>query len=151
MRLGKNWKEKPPDVYIGILMLDGVINLVDHPEIIANQLALSDKLRGRYGGLDRASLRQDPVLAAYAAFCRKFRKTYHVQLQLESVVFHEKPILSPSTLGANRIPAQHKTGLLTTARDLEHIKQQLSADVTDGGEKFKNVSKNEKQLKKGDQ
>ena len=70
--------------------------------------------------MDRKSLRDLPVFAAYDAFYRSFKKTYHVQLQLESVVFKDKTIFSPSALVACMFMAELETGLLTAAHDLNN-------------------------------
>ena len=42
--------------------------------------------------MDRVALRREPILKAYQEHYKRFEKTYHVHLQLESIVFKGKPI-----------------------------------------------------------
>ncbi len=146
----ETWKLHQPDAYIGILILTNSSNLPSHPALDAERLILENELREKYGSMERKSLRQDPVLAAYDTFYRSFRKTYHVQLQLESVVFKGKSIFSPSALVACMFMAELKTGLLTAAHDLSSVILPLTADVASGNETYQRLDNSEQELKSGD-
>jgi DNA/RNA-binding domain of Phe-tRNA-synthetase-like protein len=100
--------------------------------------------------MDRKSLRETPVFAAYDAFYRPFKKSYHVQLQLESVVFKGKSIFSPSALVACMFMAELETGLLTAAHDLTTLALPLLADVAVGNETYQRLDGSEQLLKDGD-
>jgi len=88
IRVSPNWRVQEPDSSVGLLAIKGALNIPDHPELQNAKRALEEELRGRYAGMDRKTLREEPALAAYDAFYRRFRKSYHVQLQLESVVIN---------------------------------------------------------------
>ena len=100
--------------------------------------------------MDRKALREEPVLAAYDAFYRRFRKSYHVQLQLESVVIKGKPIFSPSALVTCMFMAELKTGLLTAAHDFDALELPLMAEIAGGEETYQKLNGIEQQLKTGD-
>src|SRR5690242_8621883 len=84
------WHAAYPGAHAGFLALREVANPNHHPELDQHKAALEQALRERYAGSDRAALAQLPVLKAYADYYKRFRKTYHVQLQLESVAFKGK-------------------------------------------------------------
>ena len=87
-----SWQAAYPGACIGILAMRDVANPTDCPPLDERKAALEEELRARFQGQDRAAIRAQPTLAAYAAYYRQFRKTYHVQLQLESVALKGKPI-----------------------------------------------------------
>jgi DNA/RNA-binding domain of Phe-tRNA-synthetase-like protein len=144
------WQSGIPKASAGLLVLKNVSNFPDHPALKSTREDLEKDLRNRYGELDRKSLRDEPVMAAYDAFYRQFRKTYHVQLQLESVVFKQKSIFSPSALVASMFMAELKTGLLTAAHDFDLLELPLLADVALGGESYQKLDGSQQELKPGD-
>jgi DNA/RNA-binding domain of Phe-tRNA-synthetase-like protein len=68
------WRSTHPGAALGVLALRGVTNPARHPALDARKAALEQSLRERYGGLDRAALAQLPVLQAYAAYYKRFKK-----------------------------------------------------------------------------
>jgi len=149
-KVSPNWKAQEPDSSLGLLVIRGAPNIPDHPELKKAKEALEEELRVRYAGMDRKALREEPILAAYDAFYRRFRKSYHVQLQLESVVFKGKPILSPSALVTCMFMAELKTGLLTAAHDFDSLDLPLTAEISAGEETYQQLNGTIKQLKAGD-
>lgn len=148
--LSDRWKDKHGQARVGLLALQGVDNCSDHPDLRKKSEELELELRESYEGMDRKALRELPVFAAYDAFYRSFRKTYHVQLQLESIVFKGKSILSPSALVGCLFMAELKTGLLTAGHDLDSLVLPLTADVSRGGETYVRLDGTTRQLKQGD-
>lgn len=146
----QEWQDHLPQGLVGLLILASAPNQPGHPALDLARKGLEEELRERYGSLDRASLREDPVLGAYDAFYRPFRKTYHVQLQLESVAFQGKSISSPSALVACMFMAELKTGLLTAAHDLREVDLPLRAEIASGQETYLRLDRAEQQLKPGD-
>ena len=144
------WNTKQPDAYIGILVIKNVLNLPNHPDLDAARRSLEIELRERYGSLDRKTLRELPVYKAYDAFYRPFKKTYHVQLQLESILLKSKSIFSPSTLVACMFMAELNTGLLTAAHDFNTAEFPLIADIASGDEVYLRLDNTEQTLKEGD-
>ena len=82
------WKAAYPGAAIGILAMRGVSNPDRHAELDERKKELEHQLRSKYSGYDRSSLRSLPTIQAYNNYYKPFKKTYHVQLQLESVVFY---------------------------------------------------------------
>ncbi len=144
------WIANHPEAYLGILVIKNASNLSAHPALDSARLDLERELRDQYGSLSKKNLRMDPVLSAYDSFYRVFRKSYHVRLQLESIVYHNKKIFSPSTLVASMFMAELRTGLLTAGHDLESLELPLTADLANGNESFIALGGSLKQIKQGD-
>lgn len=150
IRISPNWKAQERDSSVGLLAIRGAPNVPDNPELKKAKKVLEEELRVRYAGMDRKALREEPVLAAYDAFYRRFRKSYHVQLQLESVVIKGKPIFSPSALVTCMFMAELKTGMLTAAHDFDSLDLPLTAEIATGEETYQQLNGTKKQLKAGD-
>jgi DNA/RNA-binding domain of Phe-tRNA-synthetase-like protein len=150
INLSEEWAFSQPSASAGLLAVKKAPNRKDHPGLKQARLALEEELRSNYGAMDRKSLREMPVYAAYDAFYRSFKKTYHVQLQLESVVFKGKQIFSPSALVACMFMAELKTGLLTAAHDFKALIPPLVADLALGHECYLRLDGTEQVLKRGD-
>jgi len=86
------WKTTYPGAAVGILAMRGVINPRHHPLFDKHREELEKQLRSRYSGYDKAALKALPVIGAYNAYYKRFKKSYHVQLQLESVILRGKSI-----------------------------------------------------------
>jgi DNA/RNA-binding domain of Phe-tRNA-synthetase-like protein len=130
------WKAAYPDSHAGILALREVTNPSQHAELEKQKTALEEELRARYGGEDRKALESLPALGAYAAYYRRFKKTYHVQLQLESIAHRNKPIPSVAALVEAMFMAEVKNMLLTAGHDLDLVRAPIFLDVARGEEQY---------------
>src|ERR1044071_5725953 len=86
------WKSAYPGAHAGVLALRDVSNPAHHPELEKQKAALEEQVRTQFAGQDRATIASHPVLRAYDEYYRHFKKTYHIQLQLESIVLKGKSI-----------------------------------------------------------
>ena len=127
-----------------------VANLPAHPALDVKKHAVTAALRERYAGYDRAALKALPVLRAYADHYRRFRKTYHIQLQLESIILKGKEIPQVATLVEAMFVAELEDLLLTAGHDLAKVQQPLRLDVAQGSEQFEPLRGEERVLKAGD-
>ena len=91
-----------------------------------------------------------PVLQAYNNYYRQFKKSYHVQLQLESIVWKGKSIPSVSALVEAMFMAEMKNMLLTAGHDLDIVQLPLTLDVSMGTESYTLMRGEEQVLKPGD-
>jgi DNA/RNA-binding domain of Phe-tRNA-synthetase-like protein len=144
------WKTTCPDASVGILTLHGVSNPGQDPALNRNKADLEAQLRARYAGLDRAALKAMPAVRAYAAYYRRFDKSYHVQLQLEAVVWKGKPIPSGAALVEAMFMAELADLLLTAGHDLAAVQAPVTFNVALGNERFVRINGEEQQLKAGD-
>ncbi|MBN1266285.1 MAG: hypothetical protein JXA25_12385 [Anaerolineales bacterium] len=149
MNTTERWN-KTPGYSAGILCMQSVVNSTPSAALESYSLELAEELLARYEGLDRPQLREIPELAAYHQFYKQFRKSYHVQLQLESVIFKKKPIRGPSPLVQAMFLAELKNHLLTSAHDLDLVQEPLTIAVADGSEHFLRINNEPQTLKDGD-
>lgn len=148
--LSEPFKATYPGAAIGILAMRHVANPAHHAALDARKRELEAQLRARFSGADRAALKALPTLQAYTAYYKRFKKSYHVQLQLESVVFKDKPIASVSALVETMFMAELKNWLLTAVHDLSLVQMPVMVSVADGSERYTCLDGREETLKPGD-
>lgn len=144
------WRKTYPGAVVGGLVLRGLINPPRHAELEARKTALEEALRARWNGVDRAALRHAPPLDAYSAYYRRFGKTYHVQLQLESLLFKARSIPTVSALVEAMFMAELEDLLLTAGHDVASLEGPVRVEVASGEETFERLSGGEQRLKAGD-
>jgi DNA/RNA-binding domain of Phe-tRNA-synthetase-like protein len=144
------FKTTYPGAAIGVLAMRRVANPARHATLDERKTELEDALRGRFAGYDRAAFKALPTIQAYTAFYKRFRKSYHVQLQLESVVLKGKSIPSVAALVECMFMAELKNMLLTAGHDLGLLHMPVTADVADGSESYTRINGQEQVLKAGD-
>jgi DNA/RNA-binding domain of Phe-tRNA-synthetase-like protein len=145
-----SWATAYPDAVVGVLALENVANPSESAALEARKVALETELRARFGSLTRADLRALPVLQAYEAYYRRFQKSYHVQLQLESVALKGKPIPRVAALVEAMFVAELHNQLLTAGHDLAAIDPPVRLGVASSSETYVLYNGQEQPLKTGD-
>ncbi len=135
-QVSDEWKKIYHDAHAGVLVMREAANPAHHAELEKRKTALEAELRLRFAGQDRAALSGHPVLQAYEAYYRRFKKTYHVQLQLESILFKEKSIPGVAALVEAMFMAEMDDLLLTAGHDLDTLQLPLTLDVAKGTESY---------------
>ncbi len=144
------WKQTYPAAHAGILAMRSVANPSHHAALEQRKAALENELRARYAGQDRAALLGQPTLHAYDDYYKRFKKTYHVQLQLESILLKGKPIPSVAALVEAMFMAEMSGLLLTAGHDLDVVRLPLTLDVAVGSETYTVLHGEQQNLKAGD-
>jgi DNA/RNA-binding domain of Phe-tRNA-synthetase-like protein len=145
-----DWKTVYPEAHGGVLVMRDVENPPRHAALDEQKTLLEKQLRERFAGQDRAEIEKLPVLQAYEAYYRRFNKTYHVQLQLESIAFKGKSIPSVAALVEAMFMAEVNNLLLTAGHDLDTLQLPVTLDVSRGGERYTLLRGQEQELKAGD-
>lgn len=144
------WKSAFPEAHAGVLVMRDVVNPVHQPELEKHKIELEEKIRSQFSGQDRAAMSNHPILQAYNSHYRRFKKTYHVQLQLESIAWKGKSIPSVSALVEAMFMAEMKNMLLTAGHDLDVLHLPLTLDASNGTESYTLMRGIEQVLKEGD-
>ncbi len=131
-----SWKAMYPQAAVGVLALDNVTNPADHAELDNQKEALESELRGRFAGYSRQELRALPSIEPYAAYYKRFKKSYHVLHQLESIALKGKPIPRTAALVEAMFMAELKSQLLTAGHDLDVLQQPVGVTVAAGDETY---------------
>ena len=144
------WRQTYPGAAIGVLAMRDVANPETCPALDRRKEEIEQALRARFAGATRADLARLPVFQAYEAYYKRFKKTYHVQLQLESVVFKGKSLPRVAALVEAMFAAEVKNMLLTAGHDLDAVDVPAEARVAEGGEDYIGLSGQPQLLKAGD-
>ena len=146
----ERWRAAYPGACVGVLAMSGVANPESSPELEARKEALEVDLRAEFASLSRDQLKSHPQLASYTAYYKRFDKTYHVQHQLESVIFKGKPIPRGAALVEAMFMAELKNLLLTAGHDLDSVQGEIAVDLAAGTETYVVMSGQQQPLKQGD-
>lgn len=148
--LSEEWRATYPGASAGVLALRDVENPAQHAALDARKKELEEHLRSRYAGYDRAALKALPVFQAYGAYYKRFKKTYHVLLQLESIVLKGRSIPRVAALVESMFMAELKGLLLTAGHDLDVVQPPVGIDVAGGTESYTRINGQEQELKADD-
>jgi DNA/RNA-binding domain of Phe-tRNA-synthetase-like protein len=146
----ERWRQNHPDASAGILVMHAVSNPEYHPQLEQRKQSLEHDLRHRYKGMERASLAGIPAIQAYNNYYKGFKKTYHVLLQLESIVIKRRSFPRVSTLVESMFMAELSHLLLTAGHDLNKIKGPVRVESAGGDEFYTTLQGVQKSLKAGD-
>jgi DNA/RNA-binding domain of Phe-tRNA-synthetase-like protein len=149
-QLSEAWRSNYASSHAGILVVRDAGNPRRHEELEARKAQLEERLRTRYAGQDRPALLGNPILRAYDEYYGRFKKTYHVQLQLESIVLKGKSIPSVAALVEAMFMAEMEGLLLTAGHDLDKLSLPLTLDVSSGNESYTLLRGEEQATKAGD-
>jgi len=139
-----------PGAAAGILVMKNVANPARHSEFDGHKEAFQKQLRSRFAGYDRAGLKALPTIQAYNTYYKRYKKSYHVQLQLESVALKGRSIPRIAALVEAMFVAELNGLLLTAGHDLETVRQPIRLEVADGTESYTLLNGKGQLLKAGD-
>jgi DNA/RNA-binding domain of Phe-tRNA-synthetase-like protein len=142
------WKRDYPQAAVGVLAMGNVANPASHAAMDQIKEKLEEQIRARFS--NREELRALDRLQAYRAYYKRFKKTYHVQLQLESIAFKDKSIPRVAALVEAMFTAELTNLLLTAGHDLDVVEPPVTLGVAQGSERYVRITGQEQQLKAGD-
>jgi DNA/RNA-binding domain of Phe-tRNA-synthetase-like protein len=128
----------------------GARNPPTHGRLEELREKVEQELRARFFAGGREALRTEPVMAAYRSYYKGFRKTYHVELQIESVVWKDRRIPSHGALVQAMTMAELKNGLLTAGHDLARVVLPVRIAAATGVESYVSMGGEERVTKEGD-
>ena len=116
------------------------------PRIRAVYTALSEK----YSHIDRRQLKQLEILEPYVRYFKKFKKTYHLFLQLESFIHKKRSLPFITPLVSAYFLAELETGVLSSAHDLDKVELPFSLEKSSGGEPLTLINGEKRSAPAGD-
>src|SRR5262245_9897909 len=139
-----------PGGAIGLLELSGVDKASTQAGLADRKRETEARVRARYQGLTRQEFSSLPVMSAYVRYYKRFGKTYHVALQLESIVLKGKglPDVTPR-VDANFV-AEVESLVLTAGHDAAKLDGAISIDVARDGDAMTQMNGALKPLLAGD-
>ncbi|MBI5034750.1 MAG: hypothetical protein HZB51_29865 [Chloroflexi bacterium] len=130
------WKNAHPGAIIGLLELSGADNTLPSSSMEQQKRKVEVHLRERYRGLTRQDVLALPVMSAYDKYYKRFNKTYHVQLQLESIVQKGKNLPTVFPLVDANFIAEVETCVLTAGHDVVKLHEPISIDTSVEGDRM---------------
>lgn len=146
----EEWRMSHPGATIGLLELSGIQNTSPSPKLNERKREIEARLRERYKGFTRQDFLALPVMAEYDRYYTRFNKTYHVQLQLESIVVKGKPLPDISPAVDANFMAEVETLILTAGHDGGKLRGSISMDVSHEGEHLTQMNGMSKAIRAGD-
>ena len=146
----QEWRRAHPGATIGLLELSGIDNQSSSASLNERKRAVEARLRERYCGFTRPDFLALPLLAAYQRYYKRFDKTYHVQLQLESIVLKGKNLPDVSPLVDANFTAEVETMVLTAGHDVSKLLGDIRMDVSTEGDLMTRMNGAPKAILAGD-
>ena len=145
-----SWSRLHPGASIGLLELSGIQNYAPSEQLNELKREVEARLRSRYQGFTRQDFLALPAMSAYDRYYNRFDKTYHVLLQLESIVQKGKsfPNVSPA-VDANFI-AELETLVLTAGHDVAKLIEPIIIDVSNKDDEMTQMNGTTRLIRAGD-
>lgn len=144
------WRKAHPGAAIGLLELAGVEQAGPAARLEEQKRATEALLRERYAGWSRQDLLALPVMAAYHRYYRRFRKTYHVLLQVESIAIKGRNLPAVTPLVDANYCAEVDTLVLTAGHDADRLREPVSIDASVAGDRQTQMNGEPKEILAGD-
>ena len=144
------WLAKHPGATIGLLELSGIDNSQPSAKLDERKREVESQLRERYQGFSRKDFLSLPVMSEYEAYYKRFDKTYHVQLQIESIVLKGKNLPNVSPLVDSNFAAEVQTLILTAGHDVSKLRRPVTIDVSCDGDEITQMNGSTKPIRAGD-
>ena len=144
------WRITHPGGIIGLLEISGIENINSPSSLDERKRSTEVQLRERYKGFTRQDFLALPVMSAYEKYYKRFNKTYHVLLQVESIVLKGKNLPSVTPLVDANFIAEVETFILTAGHNVAKLHEPVSIDVSREGDKMTQMNGASKIIRAGD-
>jgi DNA/RNA-binding domain of Phe-tRNA-synthetase-like protein len=146
----EEWRTAHPGAVIGLLELSGLENAGSSSRLNERKREVEAGLRERYRDFARRDFLALPVMAAYDRYYTRFKKTYHLQLQLESIALKGKPLPDVSPAVDTNFMAEVETLILTAGHDSRKLNGPIVIDVSREGEQMTQMNGASRVIRAGD-
>ncbi|MCJ7433797.1 MAG: hypothetical protein MUO77_09955 [Anaerolineales bacterium] len=145
------WRTAHPGAVIGLLELSGVENNTHpSPRLDERKREVEARLRERCKGFTRQDFLSLPVMSSYNRYYKHFSKTYHVLLQVESIVLKGKDLPDVCPLVDANFIAEVETLVLTAGHDAGKLYGPILMDVSREGDHITQMNGPSKTIRAGD-
>jgi DNA/RNA-binding domain of Phe-tRNA-synthetase-like protein len=144
------WRTTHSGAVIGLLELSEVENTHPSPRLDERKREVEARLKERYKGFTRQDFLSLPVMSNYERYYKRFNKTYHVQLQVESIVLKGKNLPDVCPLVDSNFIAEVETLVLTAGHDVAKLHEPILMDVSREGDHITQMNGTSKAIRAGD-
>jgi DNA/RNA-binding domain of Phe-tRNA-synthetase-like protein len=146
----QDWRAAHPGAMIGLLEVSGAQNAQPCARLNERKREVEARLRKSYDGFSRQDFLSLPVMAAYERYYKRFDKTYHVLLQVESIALKGKNLPDVSPLVDVNFTAEVDTLVLTAGHDVTKLRGPVWMDVARQGDSMTQMNGSAKAMLAGD-
>ena len=150
IKISPSVKSTFPESKFGMMIVKGLCSPIERAvmdNIIATEI---EQMKSNNSGYERKPAMTKEPLCHYAAYYKRYNKTYHVLGQLESVLLKGKSIPPVGIPVEAMFLAEVKNLLLTAGHDLEMIEGDLTVNIATEPLNYRGISGKEQQLLKND-
>ena len=144
------WQKAHPGAAIGLLEFSGPDNSKTSDALNERKREIEAQLRKQYQGFSRQNFLALPAMAAYDRYYNRFDKTYHVLLQVESIVLKGKSLPNVSPLVDANFMAEVESLVLTAGHDVKKLQGSVVMDVSREGDHMTQMNGAQKDIRAGD-
>lgn len=144
------WGAAHPGAVIGILEMNEVENKLVCPPLNQRKREVEARLRADYGAFSRKEFLALPLMDAYEQYYRRFDKTYHVLLQVESIARKGKSLPDVSPLVDSNFTAEVDSFVLTAGHDAARLVEPVCIDTARDSDTLTPMSGETRSIRAGD-
>ena len=141
------WQTVHPQGYIGLLWLKQVQNPPVCPTLEEEKKLLEENISRRFA---TEGIKDFAPVPAYEFYYKRYRKTYQVRQQIESIARNDRKIPRVAALVEAMFMAELKSGLLTAGHDTAALQFPLRLDAALGTEEYLRINGQPQKVKKDD-
>jgi DNA/RNA-binding domain of Phe-tRNA-synthetase-like protein len=146
----EDWRQVHPGATIGLLEVSGLENTGASARLNERKREIETRLRERYQGFTRKDFLALPVMSFYDRYYSRFDKTYHVQLQVESIVLKGKSLPDVSPAVDANFMAEIETLILTAGHDVQNLVEPVIIDVSRERDQMTQMNGTSRAIRPGD-
>jgi len=132
------------------MIMKGVTQKDPTPDFIRAKLELETAIRQRFSGVDRKEMRALFPFTQYHDYYKKFKKSYHVLHQCESIATGSRTLPAGAPLVQAMFMAEIKNQLLTAGYDRRNLARPFRVGLADGATSFAGMGQKECRPPAGD-
>lgn len=150
LHIRKEVWQKYPSTTFGTMIMKGVTQKDPTPDFIRAKLELETTICKRFSGMDRKEMRSLFPFMHYHEYYKKFKKTYHVLHQCESIATGSRTLPAGAPLVQAMFMAEIKNQLLTAGYDCKNLAGPFQVGLADGTSSFVGMGQKECRPPEGD-
>ena len=136
LEVTKEWKDAFPGASVGLLVMKNTVNPKNNSDLDNKMKEIEEEIRNNFSQSGREGIRELSTIRAYTEYYKKFKKTYHVMLQLESIALKNRNLPRISTLVSAMFAAELKNQLLTAGHDISKLQNPVVLNIANGNESY---------------
>lgn len=150
LTISENVRKFYPKFKAGILTAELTDGPVCRDSFLKMKQEELSELKKRHGNYERKGFIDTEPACFYRDYYKRYRKTYPVLLQLESVLLKGRDIPDAGIFVESMFLAEIKNLILTAGHDMDKMEFPLTVDTAKGGEAFCGITGCEQFLSKDD-